>query len=202
MEEDTEPQEIMDVVEDFAEAEAEIQQEEVREESQTQVPLSALQKERKKRQELEQELQWERSRAQRAPEPPPEEDNSRYESATKEDLYRSQNEAMRLFEEKHWIKNNPEKYEKINELLPGFLKLRPNYATAINDAPNRYEEAYSLMEAFNPKQPQRTAPPVRKVAPNAPGGVPKAAALNEAVDLMNMSDTEYQSWRKSQKGRR
>lgn len=202
MEEDTEPQEIVEVVEEIAQEQEEIQQDES-EQQVTQVPLSALQKERKKRQEAEQELNYLRQRSEqmsRAVQPEPEEDNSRYESATKEDLYKAQMEAVRLFEEKQWVKNNPDKFEKINELLPGFLKLRPNYATAINDAPNRYEEAYSLMEAFNPKQQQKIAQS-KKIAPNAPGGVPKAAALNESIDLMNMTDKEFHEWRQSKKRR-
>ena len=177
----------------------------VSEEKQTHVPLSALQKERKKRQELEQELQWERRRMQLAPPPPPpEEDNSKYESATREDLSKSQNEAVRIIEEKLWIKQNPEKYEQINEYLPQFLKQRPNLATAINDAQNRYEEAYTLMEALSPKQQQKFKAPQspKKEAPGAPTSVPKGAALNQAVDVMTMSDKEFSDWRQSQKRRR
>lgn len=169
------------------------------------VPLSALQKERKKRQELEQELQWERSRAmQMAPQAPVEEDNSKYESATREDLSKAQLEAVRIVEEKLWIKQNPEKYEKVNEYLPDFLKQRPNLATAIGAASNRYEEAYTLMEALTPKQQAQIKPSVPKKAqaPNAPTSVPKAAALNEAVDVMTMSDAEFSKWRQAQKRRR
>jgi hypothetical protein len=173
----------------------------------TMVPLSALQKVREKKKELELELQWERQRnaqAQAAAQQPPEEDNSRYESATREDLSRSQEEAIRVIEERLWIKTHPEKYEKVNEYLPQFLKQRPNLASAINQASNRYEEAYTLMEALTPKQQQQLAKPtpVKKEAPNSPGGVPKAAALNEAVDLMGMSDSEFAAWRASKKKRR
>lgn len=171
----------------------------------TMVPLSALQKEREKRKELELQVQWERQRNSQTPQKPPEEDNSRYESATKEDLSKSQQESLRALEERLWIKQNPEKYEKVNEYLPTFLKKRPNLASAIDQAQNRYEEAYELMEALSAKQQQQikkeSAPP-KKVAPNAPGGVPKAAALNQAVDVMSMSDTEFRAWRQSQKKRR
>lgn len=169
------------------------------------VPLSALQKERKKRQELEQELQWERSRAmQMAKSEPAEEDNSKYESATREDLSKAQLEAVRIVEEKLWIKQNPEKYEKVNEYLSDFLKQRPNLATAIGAASNRYEEAYTLMEALTPKQQAQIKPsvPKRPQAPNAPTSVPKAAALNEAVDVMTMNDAEFAKWRQAQKRRR
>lgn len=174
----------------------------------TMVPLSALQKVREKKRELELELQWERQRnAQQAqPQKPQEEDNSRYESATREDLSRSQDEAIRLIEEKLWVKQNPEKYELINEQLPTFLKQRPNLALAINQSGNRYEEAYTLMTALTPKQQQQlrkdVAPPPKKEAPNAPGGVPKAAALNEAVDVMGMSDKEFSEWRATKRKRR
>ncbi len=187
------------------EAVEEIAEQHAPQESKTQVPLSALQKERKRRQELELELQWERDRQrQHKVAAPPEEDNSKYESATKEDLNRSQEEAIRIIEEKLWVKNNPEKYEKVNELLPQFLKQRPNLASAINSATNRYEEAYILMDALTPRQQEqiKKGPPIKKEAPGAPGGVPKAAALNQAVDVMSMSDSEYTQWRQSQKKRR
>ena len=173
----------------------------------TMVPLSALQKVREKKKELELELQWERQRnaqIQAAAYKPPEEDNSRYESATREDLNRSQEEAIRVIEERLWIKTNPEKYERLNQQLPEFLKQRPNLASAINLSPNRYEEAYALMDALTPKQQQqltKVSSP-RKEAPNAPGGVPKAAALNEAVDIMGMSDSEFSAWRATKRKRR
>ena len=178
----------------------------------TMVPLSALQKARDKKRELELELQWERQERQRLmqsqqPQKPIEEDNSRYESATREDLSRSQEEAIRVIEERLWVKQNPEKFEMINDQLPTFLKQRPNLALAINQSANRYEEAYTLMTALTPKQQTQlrkdSSPPVpKKEAPNAPGGVPKAAALNEAVDVMNMNDKEFAEWRASKRKRR
>jgi len=172
------------------------------------VPLSALQKLREKKKELELELQWERQRnAQQAqPQKAPEEDNSRYESATREDLSRSREETLRDVEERLWVRQNPDKYELINEQLPTFLKQRPNLALAINQSANRYEEAYTLMTALSPKQQQQlrkeAAPAPKKEAPNAPGGVPKAAALNEAVDVMSMSDKEFAEWRANKRKRR
>lgn len=192
----------VEAVEPQVDVEQVIVQEEERE-SQTKVPLSALQKERRKRQELELELQWERQRAQKAP-APVEEDNSRYESATREDLSKAQDEAVRIIEEKLWIKQNPEKYEQINEYLPQFLKQRPNLVSAINSASNRYEEAYTLMDALTPKQQQqmKTAVVQKKVAPNAPSGVPKAASLNQSIDVMSMSDTEFVAWRKTKRSGR
>ncbi len=173
----------------------------------TMVPLSALQKLREKKKELELELQWERQRNAQAQAPaqkPPEDDNSRYESATREDLSRSRDETVRDIEERLWVRQNPDKKQKIDEFLPTFLKQRPNLALAINQAPNRYEEAYTLMEALTPRQQSQLKKeiPPKKEAPNAPGGVPKAAALNEAVDVMNMSDTEFYAWRQSKKKRR
>ncbi len=165
----------------------------------------ALQKLREKKKELELELQWERQRnAQTAIQKPPEEDNSRFESATKEDLRSSQEEALRAMEERFWVKQNPEKYEEVNEHLAQFLKQRPNLAAAINQASNRYEEAYTLMKALSPKQQKelKAAPAPRKEAPNAPTSVPKAAAMNDAVDVMNMSEADFAAWRSSKRKRR
>src|SRR5258708_4480532 len=113
----------------------------------TMVPLSALQKERQKKRELELELQFEKQRNAQANQKPQEEDESRYESATREDLKMSQEAAIRAMEERIWIKANPEKYERVNEDLERFLKQRPNLASAIAQSTNRYEEAYTLMNA-------------------------------------------------------
>lgn len=169
----------------------------------TMIPLTVAQKLREQKRELELELQWERQRnAQQAARQPVEEDNSRYESATREELSKSQNETIRAVEERLWIKGNPEKFEYINEHLPKFLKQRPNLTSAIDLAPNRYEEAYELMDKLTPKQKQalvKPTPAPKRQAPNAPGGVPKAAALNESVDVMSMSDSEFRAWKQSKK---
>jgi len=203
-EEAVEPQNEMDeILEQPMVEQEDIQEEPQDRESVTQVPLSALQKERKKRQELELELQWERKRMQQAPQPEPEEDNSSYESATKADLRFSKNEAIKEIEERMWVKANPEKYEEINEFLPQFLKQRPHLARAINDSPNRYEEAYLLMTALTPKQQAQVKQQVpKRVAPNSPSGVPKAASLNASIDVMNMSDQDFSKWRQDQRKRR
>ncbi len=199
--EDTvEPQ--LDIVQQIEQDVQEVQEEPQVEQSEKQVPLSALQKERKKRQEVELELQWTKQQQQKPVEAPID-DNSRYESATREDLSRAQDETIRALEEKMWIKNNPEKYEKINEYLPTFLKQRPNLASAINSASNRYEEAYELMDKLTPKQQEqiRKEAAPKKQAPNAPTNAPKAAALNASVDVMNMSDQEFNAWRQQKKQR-
>jgi hypothetical protein len=70
-------------------------------------------------------------------------------------------------------------------------------------APNRWEEAWELMSALTPKQQQQLKTnPVKRDAPGAPTGVPKAAAINQAVDVMSMSDAEFSTWRQSQRKRR
>lgn len=169
------------------------------------VPLSALQKERKKRQELEMQLEWERQQRNAPSRPVPEEDNSRYESATKEDLMLAQQESLRVFQENLWIKENPEKYERVNDHLEEFLKQRPHLGLAIKNSPNRYEEAFTLMDALTPKQQKelkQATQQVKKEAPHSPAAVPKAAALNHAVDLMSMNDVEFSEWRRAQKRRR
>jgi hypothetical protein len=176
----------------------------------TMVPLSALQKVREKKKEVELELQWERQQRQReqAAHKPAEEDNSRYESATKEDVQNSNAKIRKEIREEMWIEQNPEKYELINERLPSFLKQRPHLARAIEDSRNRYEEAYTLMEALTPRQQQQLkrdagAPTLtKKEAPNSPGTIPKATAMNSAVDVMSMSDSEFASWRSSMKRKR
>lgn len=193
-----------------AETDSQLGNEQLEKVEKTMIPLSVAQKLREKKRELELELQWERQERQRMqqqyqmPQAPKEDDNARYESATREDLSKSQEEIVRIVEEKQWIKNNPEKYERVNEFLPQFLKQRPNLSSAISQASNRYEEAYTLMEALTPKQQQqiRQASQPKKEAPNAPTSVPKAAALNEAVDIMSMSDSEFAAWRQSKKKRR
>lgn len=170
----------------------------------TMIPLSVAQKLRQQKRELELELQWERQRnAQaQATQKPPEDDQSRYESATREDLVKMQEQSIRIADERSWARQNPDKVEYVNENLKQFLKQRPHLAAAIDLAPNRYEEAFELMDKLSPKQKQtlREAPPKpKKEAPNAPGSVPKAAALNEAVDYMKMSDAEFNAWRQEKR---
>jgi hypothetical protein len=166
------------------------------------VPLSALQKERRKRQEVEQELKWHKEQAQ-AKQAPPEPDESQFEAATKADLGKSQQQIVRSVEERLWIKQNPEKAEEVNEKLAEFLKQRPNLASAIEGAQNRYEEAWELIDKLTPKQKAALRPaPMKKDTPGNPAGSPKAAALNQAVDVMQMSDSDFIAWRKSQVKRR
>lgn len=206
-EEIVEPQEAEPIEQIVEQAEAEAPaQDVVAEESSTQtmIPLSVAQKLREKNRERELEIQFLRQQnaelLSRAPQAPKEDDNSRYESATKEDLSHVQNEAVRIVEERLWIRQNPEKYERVNQELETFLKTRPHLATAIKEAPNRYEEAFTLLDALSPKPKQeapRSAPPPKKVAPNAPGGVPKSTAMVQTIDVMKMSDKEYLEWRNS-----
>ena len=201
------PQEEQEVVEQVVEGMQEVSEQheqESREVEEKQVPLSALQKMRKRAQEAEMRAEiLEKYQRQQPKQQEPEEDLRRYESATIADLERVQEQSVRIAEERFWIRQNQERYEYVNENLDKFLKQRPNLAHAINSASNRYEEAWTLMEALSPKQrKQMVAPsPVKKEAPNSPSGVPKAAAMNQAVDLMSMSDKEFAEWRSSQKRR-
>ena len=171
------------------------------------VPLSAHLKERRKRQEVEQELRWHKEQAmrqQKLAEQPSEPDESHLEPATREELGKSEQKIIRSVEERSWIKNNPEKTAEINEKLQEFLKQRPHLARAIEDAPNRYEEAWTLMDALTPKQKTALRPPVtaKKDAPGNPAGMPKAAGMNQGVDVMSMNDSEFNAWRQSQRKRR
>lgn len=182
------------VEESVEDSTTEVEQEEVQ-----QVPLHALKKERRKRQEADQELEMLRKQlnARQAEE----DEAARYESVTKAELNSARSTLKREIIEETWAAENPEKFEKITEDLPDFLKKRPNLAKAIDASTNRYAEAWELMTAFAPKKTQRETRP-KAAAPGSPTSVPKAAAMNEAVDLMSMSDTEFNEWRKQQRRRR
>lgn len=176
------------------------QGEEIQEVAEERVPLSALQKERRKRQEIEQELRWHKEQQMHRAPVEQEPDDSLLEAATKQDLNKIKSQAIREVEERSWIKQNPERAEEVNERLAEFLKQRPNLASAIEAATNRYEEAWELMDKLTPKQKAALkAPPVKKDAPGSPNAVPKAAALNEALNLSDMSDSEFNAWRKSKR---
>lgn len=163
------------------------------------VPISAVQKERKKRQELQQELEALRSQAQRKE--PEEEDLSKYETVTREELGQSKFEISRGIREEAWAESFPDRAEYVNSELEDFIKQRPNLALAIQGSPNRLKEAWELMNALKPKKdPQRSN--LKKDVPVSPGTVPKSAALNEAVDVMSMSDSEFREWRKTKAKRR
>lgn len=174
-----------------------------------QVPLSALQKERKKRQEAEQraklyediQAQQLRERQQANPTPEPED---QYEAVTKADLGKSQRELMRQVDERSWLRENPEKAAEVNEKLTEFLKQRPNLVPAIEAAQNRYEEAWMLMNALTPKQKAalKPAPTAKKDSPGSPAAVSKAAGMNQSIDCMSMTDSEFNAWRQQQRKRR
>lgn len=206
--EETVPPQVDDKIEEVVENSApEAAEEPVAQEVQqekTHVPLSALQKERQKRQEAEMELRWikEQQSQRKTEDVQPEED--KYASATKEDLNKAKREVRREVAEEMWIRNNPERFEKINELLPEFLKRRPNLAAAIDAATNRYEEAWELMDKLSPKEQKQLAKPqqVKREAPGSPAAVSKGAALDQAVDVMSMSDAEFSAWRQSKKKHR
>lgn len=168
-------------------------------EEETKVPLHVVQRERRRRQDAEEELRVLREEKMKTP---PVEDESRYESATKEDLGKFKEETIRTIEERNWARSNPDKYQKITDELPQFLKTRPNLALAINAATNRYEEAWELMSAFTPKQQAQIKAKSKSDAPGSPSGIPKSAALNETVDVMRMSDSEFNAWRQQKRGGR
>ena len=195
--------EVENVIEDMDRDHSNEDQEPVESNERT-VPLSALQKERKKRQEAEMNASWQQQQLMRMQQThqEPEDDSSKYESVTREENAKSQQETVRIIEEKMWIKANPEKYEKLNQYLPEFLKQRPNLASAIDSASNRYEEAYTLMDALTPKQQQKLrTPEPKKNSPNSPSGVPKTVAMNNAVDVMTMNDKEFNEWRNAKRRR-
>lgn len=60
------------------------------------------------------------------------------------------------------------------------------------------------MDKLTPKQKAALKPAAvaKKDAPGNPAAIPKAAALNQAVDVMTMSDSEFAAWRQAQRKRR
>lgn len=181
-------------------------QENVEQAEEKSVPVSVVQKERRKRQEAEKrvrlleelhEKQLNESRQATATN-----DDDQYEPITKAEARKNKFDTLREMDEKIWAKENPEKIEDLNNRLETFLKNRKNLVSAINEAPNRYEEAWTLMNALTPKQKATLTKQVKQQdAPGTPTSVPKAAAINQAVDVMGMSDAEFNVWR-SQKRRR
>ena len=170
------------------------------------VPLSALQKERRKRQEIEQRnkvLEEIHLKQLQAQERPQEQDDRKYEPVTMGEfdqrIRASKTEVLREAEERVWIKQNPEKMEMLQEKLPEFLKQRPNLAAAIDASSNRYEEAWELMDKLTPKQRAALKPmqAQKKDAPLSPNSVPKAAAINQTIEFSNMTDKEFNEWRKA-----
>jgi len=170
------------------------------------VPLSALQKERRKRQESERELQWfkEQQMRQMQAQQPAEEPEEDQAPVSRKELVNVERRAVQKVLETTWIAQNPEKANDINDKLSEFLKQRPHLARAIEDAPNRYEEAWTLMDALTPKQKAalRPAPLVKKDAPGNPAALPKAHGINQNADVMAMDDKEFNAWRQSQRKRR
>lgn len=161
------------------------------------VPLSALQKERKKRQELEEEVNYYRSQYQE----PVEETHVPQDVVTRDDINALQADTLRQFNEQSWAKDNPEKIDFLNQNLETFLKQRPHLAQAIASAPNRYEEAFTLVSSLSPQQQQQLAKESSRKSPLNPSNVPKASGVKQTMDVMDMSDDEFRAWRQSRKRR-
>ena len=224
---DTEPQEVeeqpidatLEVAEqeyeetqgEHVEPEGEIDPDEPMDEEPKSVPLTALQKERRRRQEAEEkayraELERKILAEQYAKNEEPEEDYSLEEPITKGEYQKgskqSQEEIMRSVDERIWVRQNSDKAAFVDEHLEDFLRKKPNLASAISQSTNRYEEAYFLMSRLNPSHKKQERPrQERKPSPNSPSAVPKAAAMNSAVDVMSMDDEEFSRWRSEQKAR-
>jgi len=175
------------------------------------VPLSALKKERRKRQDAESELKMYREHQLKQMQQPAaleEDEDAAYEPVTKAEfkkqLQAEKQKTMREIKEEAWISSNPERAEVINEKLANFLKKRPNLAAAIEAAPNRYAEAWEFMDKLSPKQQAALNRPTatKKETPNSPSGIPKAAAMNQSIDVMSMNETEFAAYRQSKRSRR
>lgn len=197
-------------VEEVVSQETEVQ--EVKEENT--VPLATYTNERKKRQEAQLEADWYRQQAMQAQQKQvPEEDEDDYESLTKKDWKKLKEDAKRELQEVtfaaerkrvegDWIAENPEKTAYVDQNLETFLKQNQHLATAINNVPNRYGEAYKLMDALSPKKRKEMETKEKKPAPNSASAVPKSTAMRNTEDVMTMSDKEFLEYRKSKKIRR
>ena len=196
----------LDAVMDKVETAEEVQEEKQEEK----VPLSALQKERRKRQEWEQRAklyEMEKTQQLSAQKPAEEDDSDQYEALTKAE-YKKQNEqdknkTIRDVMEALWAKENPEKIQEVQDRLEYLIKNKPHLRLAIEAAPNRYEEAWTLLNALTPKQriELKKIQAIKKAAPGSPAEVPKAAGMNESLNLMSMTDDEFNKWRRSKRQR-
>lgn len=180
-----------------------IPREEVKQEGEEEkmVPLSALQKERKKKQEIERENRilrdYQLKQAQQQ-----EPDYSQQEPVNREELASTLQQFAKTTREETWRAQNPDKMEVIEEHLEDLLKQRPHLAAAIKASPNSYEEAWELVKG-NIQPKRREAPPRQeRQAPNSPAGVSKSAAMGEAIDVMKMSDAEFNAWRAAKRQHR
>ena len=212
----TEPESVQEEMQEMiAPMDEVLEQEPVQEvelEQEQTVPLSALQKERRKRQDWEQraKLYEQQQQAQLSQRSQPEEDDEeQYEALTKAEAKKkfqsSEQKIIQSVTESIWAKENPEKVAEVNNNLEEFLNQRQHLKLAIEAAPNRYEEAWTLMNALSPKQKAalKIPTPVKKTAPGSPNAVPKAAGINQAVDFSSMSDAEFNQWRAAKRaGRR
>lgn len=176
-----------------------VPEQETQEESEKSVPLSALQKERKKRQSLQEKVDYYESLQKQTPQ---EEDYGKYESVTQEELGQRERKLERKIHEKSWSKEFPDRASYVASELEEFLTKRPNLALAIENSENRLEEAWELMTKLAPSKTKAVQQVTKRDAPQAPGTVPKAAALNEVVDVMGMSDAEFRDYRNSKRKRR
>lgn len=179
------------------EAQEDTSQEAPQESAPKQIPLEALQKERRKRQEAEQRLKWyEELHSKKEASQKPQEPEDLDEPVTKGELKNWQTQTVRASLENSWIKENPDKAQEVNENLQELLTRKPHLAKAIEAAENRYEEAWVLMNALSPKEKASIqSAPVKKEAPRSPANAPKAAGINQTVDVMQMSDSEFRKWR-------
>lgn len=207
--EDLKEEVIQEATEEVAEGSQETTQDNIQEELEEvkHVPLRVLQKERRKRQELEARLAVIEEQ-QRNMQNATSDEEDEYETLTKKEykdrekeLLRRLEEKQRLKEENSWITRNPDKAEVIDEKLEEFLKNRPNFVSVVQNASNRYEQAWELLEKFTPQKNVTKAKPVKNI-PKAVNKVSKISAMNTNVDLMSMTDDEYFAWRRAQQKRR
>lgn len=203
-----------ETADNFVEEPSEATESTQEEQKEEQIPLRVLQKERKKRQEAEMRAQWVEERLNQLTKQIDKgqaqaqaEDETNYEAVTKGDLKQysqtERQEIIRTIKEEDWAKQYPEKVELVNEKLPELLKQKPQLSYAIINSTNRYEEAWDqLMGHGKIEQPKPAEKKRAAEAPGSPASMPKSAGVNQAMNLMDMSDAEFNKWRSTKRRRR
>jgi len=135
--------------------EVEVQEEQQREQER-QVPLSALEAERRKRQEVEAQARlYEQYLAQQQQPQTQEEDGDdlvtkkEYRQTVEQDL----NKAKREILEEAFVQGNPSAYQQVNDYLPELIKQKPWVKDVVENAPNRGQRAWELInDVYMPQQ--------------------------------------------------
>jgi len=174
------------------------------------VPLKTFIKQKKRGQELEAQnrmLQEQMAQLMNQRQQAPQEDDSRYETLTKGDYDSQRNidkeEIKRDVREEEWKERNAREAIYVDEHLQELLEEKPHLAYAIANSKNRYQEAWDQLKGHGKVQTAEKREPVKEIeAPASPASRPKSAGVNQTIDVMGMTDKEFNEWRRKQIKRR